>query len=135
MAILVTGGLGYIGSHTVVQLQESGYDVVIVDNLVNSKKSVLKRIKQITGVLPTFYEFDIRDKKKLSLIFNSHNITDVIHFAALKAINESIENPLDFYKNNLDSTLVLLDVMLENNVKNLVFSSSATVFLLHCRLS
>lgn len=128
MAILVTGGLGYIGSHTVVQLQESGYDVVIVDNLVNSKKSVLKRIKQITGVLPTFYEFDIRDKKKLSLIFNSHNITDVIHFAALKAINESIENPLDFYKNNLDSTLVLLDVMLENNVKNLVFSSSATVY-------
>lgn len=128
MAILVTGGAGYIGSHTVVELLEAGYEVIIVDNLSNAKEDVLDRIKQITGKTPLFYKLDVRDKKKLSLVFAKHQISDVIHFAGLKAVGESVSLPLMYYQNNLDSTLSLLEVMLEYNVKNLVFSSSATVY-------
>lgn len=128
MAILVTGGAGYIGSHTVVELLEAGYEVIIVDNLSNAKEDVLDRIKQITGKTPLFYKLDVRDKEKLSEVFAKHQISDVIHFAGLKAVGESVSLPLMYYQNNLDSTLSLLEVMLEYNVKNLVFSSSATVY-------
>ena len=128
MAILVTGGAGYIGSHTVVELLEAGYEVIIVDNLSNAKEDVLDRIKQITGKTPLFYKLDVRDKEKLSEVFTKHQISDVIHFAGLKAVGESVSLPLMYYQNNLDSTLSLLEVMLEYNVKNLVFSSSATVY-------
>lgn len=128
MAILVTGGAGYIGSHTVVELLNAGYEVIIVDNLSNAKEDVLDRIKQITGKTPLFYKLDVRDKEKLSEVFSRHQISDVIHFAGLKAVGESVSLPLMYYQNNLDSTLSLLEVMLEYNVKNLVFSSSATVY-------
>ena len=128
MAILVTGGAGYIGSHTVVELLEAGNEVIIVDNLSNAKEDVLDRIKQITGKTPLFYKLDVRDKEKLSLVFANHQISDVIHFAGLKAVGESVSLPLMYYQNNLDSTLSLLEVMLKYDVKNLVFSSSATVY-------
>ncbi len=128
MAILVTGGAGYIGSHTVVELLEAGYEVIIVDNLSNAKEDVLDWIKQITGKTPLFYKLDVRDKKKLSLVFAKHQISDVIHFAGLKAVGESVSLPLMYFQNNLDSTLSLLEVMLKYDVKNLVFSSSATVY-------
>lgn len=126
--ILVTGGAGYIGSHTVVQLLELGDEVVIVDNLSNSNKKSLDRIEEITSKKPVFYEIDLRDKDKLKAVFSSHNIDSVIHFAGLKAVGESVEKALYYYHNNLVSTLVLLEVMEEFDVKKLVFSSSATVY-------
>lgn len=128
MKILVTGGTGYIGSHTAVELLNSNYEIVIVDNLSNSKIEVVDKIKQITGKDFKFYQIDLRDKDKLSNIFKENKIDAVIHFAGLKAVGESVEKPLLYYSNNLDSTLTLCEVMNEYNVKKLVFSSSATVY-------
>lgn len=128
MKILVTGGTGYIGSHTAVELLNSNYEIIIVDNLSNSKIEVVYKIKQITGKDFKFYQIDLRDKDKLSNIFKENKIDAVIHFAGLKAVGESVEKPLLYYRNNLDSTLTLCEVMNEYNVKKLVFSSSATVY-------
>lgn len=128
MKILVTGGTGYIGSHTAVELLNSNYEIIIVDNLSNSKIEVVDKIKQITGKDFKFYQIDLRDKDKLSNIFKENKIDAVIHFAGLKAVGESVEKPLLYYRNNLDSTLTLCEVMNEYNVKKLVFSSSATVY-------
>jgi UDP-glucose 4-epimerase len=128
MAILVTGGTGYIGSHTVTSLLEADYDVVIVDNLSNSKLVVLDRIFEITGKRPRFYEVDCTDEAALEEVFKKESITSVIHFAGLKAVGESVELPLKYYRNNLDSTLVLLGLMKRHDVRNIVFSSSATVY-------
>lgn len=128
MKILVTGGTGYIGSHTVCSLLDNNYEVVILDNLCNSKSEVIDKIKKITGKEVTFYEGDLRDKDVLNSIFANHQIDAVIHFAGLKAVGESVEKPLLYYDNNLLSTLNLLEVMQENNCKKLVFSSSATVY-------
>ena len=128
MKILVTGGTGYIGSHTCVLLLEHGYEVVIIDNLSNSKKEVVDRIEEITGKNVMFYEGDVRDKELLSRIFTEHKIDGVIHFAGLKAVGESVKLPLMYYRNNIDSTLSLCEVMNEYNIKNIIFSSSATVY-------
>lgn len=128
MNILVTGGAGYIGSHTVVTLIEAGHTPIVVDNLVNSNAESLARVEQITGTRPKFYKADIRDSAALSQIFTEQSIDAVIHFAGLKAVGESVEKPLLYYQNNLDSTLVLLDTMLAHDVHKLVFSSSATVY-------
>lgn len=128
MKILVTGGTGYIGSHTAVELLNSNYEIIIVDNLSNSKIEVVDKIKQITGKDFKFYQIDLRDKDKLSNIFKENKIDAVIHFAGLKAVGESVKKPLLYYRNNLDSTLTLCEVMNEYNVKKLVFSSSATVY-------
>ena len=128
MKILVTGGTGYIGSHTAIELLDNGYEVVIIDNLSNSKKEVLDRIKDITGKDVTFYEGNVCDKELLRKIFNDNMIEAVIHFAGYKAVGESVKNPLMYYRNNIDSTLSLCEVMNEYNVKNIVFSSSATVY-------
>ena len=128
MAILVTGGAGYIGSHTCVELLESGYEIVIVDNFSNSKPEALNRIKKITGKDFKFYEADILDKAALETIFNENNIDAVIHFAGLKAVGESVSVPLRYYHNNITGTLVLCDVMQSHGVKKMVFSSSATVY-------
>lgn len=126
--ILVTGGTGYIGSHACVELLENGDKVIIVDNLTNSHISVLERIKKITTKSVLFFETDIRDKQGLTAIFSQHNIDAVIHFAGLKAVGESCEQPLNYYQNNVYGTLVLTEVMNDFNVKNIVFSSSATVY-------
>ena len=126
--ILVTGGTGYIGSHTVVELLNLDYNVVIVDNLANSKKIVLDRIKTITGKMPKFYEGDIRDEKILDKIFNENKIDCVINFAGLKAVGESVKMPVAYYRNNIDTTLTLLETMKKFNVENIIFSSSATVY-------
>ena len=126
--ILVTGGCGYIGSHTVVELIRNGYDVVIVDDFSNSKPVVLDRIKKITGKSVTFYEGNVCNKDILRKIFHENKIDAVIHFAGYKAVGESVEKPLMYFRNNIDSTLSLLEVMTEFNVKKLVFSSSATVY-------
>ena len=128
MKILVTGGCGYIGSHTVVDLLEENYEVVIVDNLINSKVEVLDKIKKITNKDVTFYKIDLCDKEKLKEVFEKEKIDAVIHFAGLKAVGESVEKPLAYYENNLISTLNLLDLMRVYNVKKIVFSSSATVY-------
>ena len=128
MKILVTGGTGYIGSHTAIELLDNGYEVVIIDNLSNSKKEVVDRIKDITGKDVTFYEGNVCDKELLRKIFNDNKIEAVIHFAGYKAVGESVKNPLMYYRNNIDSTLSLCEVMNEYNVKNMVFSSSATVY-------
>ncbi len=128
MKILVTGGLGYIGSHTSVELLNAGYDIVIIDNLSNSKIEVKDKIKVITNKEFKTYIGDVQDKELLNKIFESESIDAVIHFAGLKAVGESVEKPLMYYKNNLDSTLTLCEVMNEYNVKKLVFSSSATVY-------
>lgn len=128
MAILVTGGTGYIGSHTVVELLKKGEDVVIVDNLSNSKKMVLDRIYKITGKKPIFYEFSVQKKDKLDELFKKEHITDVIHFAGLKSVSESHKEPELYFENNVGSTAVLILSMVENKVNNLVFSSSATVY-------
>ncbi|MCQ2800703.1 MAG: UDP-glucose 4-epimerase GalE [Bacilli bacterium] len=128
MAILVTGGTGYIGSHTVVDLLNHGYDVVIVDNYVNSKPEVLNRIKKITGKNPRFYEVSVQDYDKMKEVFTKENITDVIHFAGLKSVAESVAKPDLYFSNNVGSSKVLLQLMSEFNVHNLVFSSSATVY-------
>lgn len=126
--ILVTGGTGYIGSHTVVELISAGYTPIIVDNLINSSIEVLDRLEQITGVRPIFYQVDVCDQAALDEIFGKHNFAAVIHLAALKAVGESVAKPLDYYRNNLDSTLSLLACMQKHHVKRLIFSSSATVY-------
>lgn len=128
MKVLVTGGMGYIGSHTVVELLENNYEVVIVDNLVNSKIDVLDKIEKITGKRPKFYQYDLCDKELVRKIFSENKIDVVIHFAGLKAVGESCEKPILYYQNNLISTLNLLEVMKEFYCKKLVFSSSATVY-------
>ena len=128
MRILVTGGAGYIGSHTCLELLNNGYEVIVVDNLSNSKETSLKRIQEITGKELTFYKTDLLNRKDLEEIFLNEPIDGVIHFAGLKAVGESVSIPLRYYQNNLTGTLNLCDVMKENNVKNLVFSSSATVY-------
>ena len=128
MAILVTGGAGYIGSHTVIELIENGYEVVIVDNLCNSKIKVLDRIEMISGVRVKFYEIDCCDKEKMRVIFENEKIDGVIHFAGLKAVGESCQIPLKYYKNNIDSTISILELMIEYKVNNFIFSSSATVY-------
>ena len=126
--ILVTGGIGYIGSHTSVELLNAGYDIVIIDNLSNSKIEVVDKIKKITGKDFKFYNEDVRNEKELDKIFKKENIDAVIHFAGLKAVGESVEKPILYYQNNLESTLSLCKVMNRYNVKKLVFSSSATVY-------
>ena len=128
MKILLTGGAGYIGSHTAVELVESGYDVVIGDNFSNSKPEVLERLKKIVNKDIKFYEIDFTDYEAVDALFAKENIDAVIHFAGLKAVGESCSIPLEYYKNNIDSTLVLLDVMKKYDVQNIVFSSSATVY-------
>ncbi len=128
MKVLVTGGAGYIGSHTLVELLRGDTEVVVVDSLVNSSEKALKRVEQITGKSIPFYNFDLRNKDRLDALFAEHTIDAVIHFAGLKAVGESTAKPLLYYQNNLDSTLVLVDVMQAHNVKKLVFSSSATVY-------
>ncbi|TLU67675.1 UDP-glucose 4-epimerase GalE [Thalassotalea litorea] len=128
MSLLITGGTGYIGSHTVVELIKADREVVIVDNLSNSSTLVLDRIEKITGVKPTFIKADICDEAAMRQVFTDYDIDGVIHFAGLKAVGESNEIPLSYYQNNVAGTLVLLQVMAEFNVKSLVFSSSATVY-------
>lgn len=128
MNILVTGGAGYIGSHTVVKLIEAGHTPIVVDNLSNSHQESLRRVEQITGMRPLFYNLDLRDATALGAIFTQHNIEAIIHFAGLKAVGKSTEQPLLYYQNNLDSTLSLLEVMHHHHVTKLVFSSSATVY-------
>ena len=124
----MTGGLGYIGSHTCCELLDAGYDIAVIDNLSNSKKDVFAKIKKITGKNFNFYLGDVRDRKLLEKIFSTENIDAVIHFAGYKAVGESVEKPLMYYENNLYSTIVLCEVMNQYNCKNLVFSSSATVY-------
>ncbi len=126
--ILVTGGAGYIGSHTCVELLNSGYEVVIVDNLYNSNKKAVDRVEEITGKKVTFYEADIRDRAKMNEIFDKEDIYAVIHFAGLKAVGESVAKPLEYYENNISGTIILCDIMRNHGVKNIIFSSSATVY-------
>ena len=126
--ILVTGGAGFIGSHTLVELLNSGHDVIVIDNLSNASKISLERVKEITGKDILFYEADIRDRAVLDRIFEEHPIDAVIHFAGLKAVGESVAKPIEYYDNNLVGTLVLLEAMRDHGVKKLIFSSSATVY-------
>lgn len=128
MNVLVTGGAGYIGSHTVVELLEAGHNVIVVDNLINSKEEAIRRVEEITGKQVAFYRVDLLHKKALEDVFEQHDMDAVIHFAALKAVGESVEKPLEYYHNNLTGTIHLLEVMRQYGVKNLVFSSSATVY-------
>lgn len=128
MAILITGGAGYIGSHTLILLSEAGYDFVVYDNLSNSSKESIKRVEQIINKNISFEEGDIRDKSALEKVFTKYNIDSVIHFAGLKSVGESVSNPLGYYDNNVIGTLRLLEVMKEFNCKKIVFSSSATVY-------
>ncbi|WP_105901742.1 UDP-glucose 4-epimerase GalE [Vibrio gangliei] len=128
MKVLVTGGLGYIGSHTCVQLIENGHQPIVLDNLSNSKQQVLKRIENLTQVKPKFYQGDVRDEVFLDAIFAENDIQAVIHFAGLKAVGESVEKPLEYYDNNVNGSLVLARSMRKAGVKNLIFSSSATVY-------
>jgi len=126
--VLITGGAGYIGSHTVVALISAGYDPVIVDNLSNSKISVLERIQAITGKRPPFYQIDLRHRAALDDVFQKHTISAAIHFAGLKAVGESVAEPLRYYENNIESTISLCFVMAGRGIKRLIFSSSATVY-------
>lgn len=128
MTVLVTGGAGYIGSHTVVELLKENYNVVIVDDLSNAKEDVIDRVEIITGTRPVFYELDSCDEIGLSRVFAEHKIDAVIHFAGYKAVGESVRKPLEYYRNNLDSTMTLLEVMEKYGCKKFVFSSSATVY-------
>ena len=128
MAVLVTGGAGYIGSHTCVELLENGYDVVIMDNLYNSNKKAVDRVEQITGKKVSFYCVDMLDRDGVDGIFQKENIDSVIHFAGYKAVGESVQKPLEYYHNNITGTLILCDVMRKYGVKNIIFSSSATVY-------
>ncbi len=128
MSILVTGGAGFIGSHTCVELLNAGYDIVIVDNLYNSSEKSLDRVKELTGKDFTFYPYDIRDKENMSKVFENHKIDACIHFAGLKAVGESCREPLMYYDNNIGGTLALCEVMAKYNCKKIVFSSSATVY-------
>ena len=128
MAILVTGGAGYIGSHTVVELQNAGYDVVVLDNLSNASEKALDRVSKITGKPVKFYKADILDRDALNNIFDKETIESCIHFAGLKAVGESVVKLWEYYENNIAGTLTLIDVMRKHNVKNIIFSSSATVY-------
>lgn len=128
MNILLTGGAGYIGTHTAIELMSAGHSVVIIDNLSNSSPEALKRVEKITNQTIPFYQADVRNKDVMNKIFTEHTIDGVIHFAGLKAVGESVQKPLEYYSNNIDSTLVLLEAMLNHGVKRLVFSSSATVY-------
>lgn len=128
MRILVTGGAGYIGSHTCVELLNLGYEVVVVDNLCNSSEESLNRVEKITGKKPVFYKADLLDREALEDIFSKETVDAVIHFAGLKAVGESVAKPLEYYHNNITGTLVLCDVMRNHGVKNIIFSSSATVY-------
>lgn len=128
MAILVTGGAGYIGSHTCVELLNAGYEVVVLDNLYNSCEEALERVEQITGKKVKFYEADLLDQVAVQEVFDNEKIESVIHFAGLKAVGESVHKPLEYYHNNITGTLILCDEMRKHNVKNIVFSSSATVY-------
>jgi UDP-glucose 4-epimerase len=128
MSILVTGGAGYIGSHTVVELLNAGYEVVVIDNLVNSKEESLRRVEKITGKSVKFYKGDIADRKLLDRIFTEEDIESCIHFAGLKAVGESVKKPLEYYDNNIGGSLVLFGAMRDHKVKNIIFSSSATVY-------
>ena len=128
MAILVTGGAGYIGSHTVVELQNAGEDVVVIDNLVNSSEEAIRRVERITGKPVRFYKVDIRDREGLQAVMDKESIELCIHFAGLKAVGESVSKPWEYYDNNITGTLTLVDVMRAHGVKNIIFSSSATVY-------
>lgn len=128
MKILVTGGAGYIGSHTCVELLNEGYEVVVYDNLYNSSKKAVDRIESISGKNVTFYEADICDEVAMNNVFDKEDIDAVIHFAGLKAVGESVLKPVEYYQNNITGTLVLIDAMKKHNVKNIIFSSSATVY-------
>ena len=128
MTVLVTGGMGYIGSHTCVELLEQGMDVVVVDNLVNSSAEAGKRVEQITGRPLKFYQMDVRDRTGLDRIFTEQKIDCVIHFAGLKAVGESVQMPLEYYDNNLGSTITLCEAMRDHGVRQIIFSSSATVY-------
>ncbi len=128
MSILVAGGAGYIGSHTCVELLNAGYEVVVVDNLYNSSEEALKRVETITGKAVTFYQVDLLDKPALDDVFKKESISSVINFAGLKAVGESVRKPLEYYHNNITGTLNLCDVMRNHGVKNIIFSSSATVY-------
>ena len=128
MNILVTGGLGFIGSHTVVELIKNKHTVIIADNLINSKIEVLDKLTTITGIRPTFYQIDVTDEAKVEEIFNNHKIDGVIHFAGLKAVGESVSKPIEYYYNNLVSTMVLSKMCVKHGVQKFVFSSSATVY-------
>ncbi|WP_154115371.1 UDP-glucose 4-epimerase GalE [Vibrio cincinnatiensis] len=128
MSVLITGGMGYIGSHTCVQMIEAGLEPIIIDNLCNAKTEVLNRIEALTGKKPTFYQGDVRDEALLDSIFSAHTIQAVIHFAGLKAVGESVSKPLEYYDNNVNGSLVLLRSMRKAGVKTIVFSSSATVY-------
>ena len=128
MAVLVTGGAGFIGSHTCVELLNAGYEVVVVDNLCNSSEKSLERVRQITGKDLTFYKADLLDRQAVNEIFEKESIDSVIHFAGLKAVGESVQKPLEYYYNNVTGTLILCDVMRKHGVKKIVFSSSATVY-------
>ena len=128
MAILVTGGAGYIGSHTCVELLDAGYDVVVLDNLSNASEKSLDRVKDLTGKAVKFYKGDILDREILNKIFKEEKIDSCIHFAGLKAVGESVAKPWEYYNNNIAGTLTLVDVMRQNGCKNIIFSSSATVY-------
>ena len=128
MAILVTGGAGFIGSHTCVELQQAGYDVVVYDNLSNASEKSLERVEAITGKPVKFYKGDILDRDRLNEVFANEKIDSCIHFAGLKAVGESVQKPWEYYENNIAGTLTLVDVMRQHNCKNIIFSSSATVY-------
>lgn len=128
MAVLVTGGAGYIGSHTCVELLNSGYEVVVMDNLYNSNEKALERVEKITGKPVKFYCVDMLDKDAMNDIFEKEDIDSVIHFAGYKAVGESVQKPLEYYHNNITGTLNLCDVMRHHGVKKIIFSSSATVY-------
>ncbi len=128
MQILLTGGAGYIGSHTIIELNKAGHSVIVVDNLVNSKEEALNRVAQIIDKEVPFYKADVRDHEAMDKIFKENKIDAVIHFAGLKAVGESVAKPLEYYENNMNATFVLLDVMRKNGCKNFIFSSSATVY-------
>ena len=128
MHILVTGGAGYIGSHTCVELLNAGYEVTVVDNLYNSSKKALDRVQEITGKTLKFYEVDILDRDAMNKVFDENTFDAVIHFAGLKAVGESVAKPIEYYQNNIGGTLVLTDVMRNHGCKNIIFSSSATVY-------
>ena len=128
MNILVTGGAGYIGSHTCVELLQNGYEVIVVDNLCNSKEESLRRVQEITGKSLKFYKIDLLDQERLEEVFNNHTIDSVIHFAGLKSMGESVRIPLQYFHNNVTGTLILLELMKKHNIKNIVFSSTAGVY-------
>ena len=128
MRILVTGGAGYIGSHTAVVLLEQGHDVIIVDNLCNSKRVAVQRVEELSGKQVAFYQYDVCDEEKMRQVFSQEKIDAVIHFAGLKAVGESVAKPLEYYYNNITGTLILCDVMRKHGVKKIIFSSSATVY-------